>query len=220
MPIVVRDALNRKIGRQPALGEVHGQLTCVNVGTPGRDRRIQVRCTCGTELSVRMSNWRNGGTSSCGCSRLENPSHRTHGQSKSPEWQSWKHAKSRCTNIKADPHGRYVRRGIAMCNRWFNSFEAFLADMGPRPSSKHTLDRFPDNDGDYEPGNCRWATRAEQARNTCSNVLVSVHGEVVCVAEACRRLGLPPAAVYTRLHLGWPVEKAVFTPINRKFSHK
>ena len=96
-------------------------------------------------------------------------SKRTHGESNrgnpTPEYAAWAAMKQRCTNRNAPPFIHYGARGISVCERWMNSFEAFLADVGRRPSPKHSIDRI-DNDGDYEPGNVRWATRKEQRANT------------------------------------------------------
>jgi hypothetical protein len=82
-----------------------------------------------------------------------------------PEYKCWSGAKQRVTNRNCPAYPDYGGRGITMCDRWMNSLAAFLADMGPRPSPKHTLDRFPNNNGNYEPGNCRWATWTQQAGN-------------------------------------------------------
>jgi hypothetical protein len=96
----------------------------------------------------------------------------THGESPysrqgaSPEYRSWVAMKTRCLNPKSDAFDHYGGRGIKICRQWIESFEIFLADMGRRPTLTHTLDRYPDNDGDYEPGNCRWATKSEQRRNS------------------------------------------------------
>lgn len=87
-----------------------------------------------------------------------------HGLSRSLEWRSYHHMKNRCMNSNNDRYHDYGGRGIKVCERWANSFQSFYEDMGPRPSQRHTLDRK-DNDGDYEPGNCRWATRTIQATN-------------------------------------------------------
>lgn len=88
----------------------------------------------------------------------------THGLTKTPEYRAWHSMKQRCLNPNCSRWDKYGGRGIAICQIWLDSFEAFLADMGPRPSQDHSIDRV-DNDGDYEPGNCRWATRSEQQRN-------------------------------------------------------
>jgi hypothetical protein len=87
---------------------------------------------------------------------------RKHGGSGTPEYRAWAAAKSRCSNPNATGYERYGGRGITMCERWRESFPAFLEDMGPKPSPQHSLDRFPDRDGNYEPGNCRWATFIQQ----------------------------------------------------------
>jgi hypothetical protein len=81
-----------------------------------------------------------------------------------PGYHSWRSMIQRCTNPSRHNFKRYGARGISVCDRWRNSYEDFIADMGPRPSPQHSIDRI-NNDGDYEPGNCRWATKAEQAAN-------------------------------------------------------
>jgi hypothetical protein len=98
-----------------------------------------------------------------------NMAQRTHGESTrggpTPEYTVWALMKQRCNNPRSTAFFYYGARGIGVCERWTNSFEAFLADMGRRPSPQHSIDRYPDNDGDYEPGNCRWATKQEQQVN-------------------------------------------------------
>lgn len=136
------------------------------VGTEGA--HWNCRCDCGTERQVRSLNLRYGKTVSCGCFNLEAISARntTHGLTKDgkpPEYIAWENMRKRC-NCQTDPRFKwYGARGISVCERW-NSFENFLADMGPKPSRRHSIDRI-DNDGDYEPGNCRWATWKQQQNN-------------------------------------------------------
>jgi hypothetical protein len=116
--------------------------------------------------------------------------------------------KWRCGNPKAQQYKWYGARGIKVCERWRNSFEAFLSDMGRRPSPGHSLDRI-DNDGDYEPGNCRWATATEQNRNRRGLSLIEYRGETVCMTELCKRTGIPRTTLRRRLATGWPLERAV-----------
>jgi hypothetical protein len=103
-------------------------------------------------------------------------------------------------------------RGVRVCERWLSSFENFLADMGPRPSPRHSLDRFPDWEGDYEPGNCRWATRAEQNSNRRDTVRIEIGGERMTLRQAEALCGVKANTLWRRLRAGWSVERAVSLP--------
>lgn len=125
-----------------------------------------------------------------------------------PEYRAWANMKSRCFDTNRPDYSDYGGRGITVCERWSDSFSNFFADMGPRPSSKHSLDRYPNNDGNYEPGNVRWATPIEQGSNKRNNISVSMDGEVVTLAEACRRKNIPYLKVFKRLEVGHSLEVA------------
>jgi len=115
---------------------------------------------------------------------------------------------TRCSNPNSAMYKHYGARGISVCERW-RSFDNFLADMGQRPSPKHSIDRFPNNDGNYEPGNCHWATDIEQHRNRSDNVLVTFNGQTLTCAEWDERLGKKHGFLRDRLSSGWSVEDAL-----------
>src|ERR1700676_319378 len=123
------------------------------------------------------------------------------------QWATMLH---RCYDRKDPRYSRYGMRGIQVCQRWRRSFAAFLADMGPRPSARHTIDRE-DNDGDYTPRNCRWATKRQQARNRCDNVVIRFRGRVQCLTAWAEELGIVPNTLNYRLRRGWTIKRALTT---------
>ncbi len=125
---------------------------------------------------------------------------------------TWKAMRRRCESPKHRSFPRYGGRGIKVCERW-QDLRNFIEDMGPRPTPKHTLDRI-DNDGDYAPGNVRWATQAEQLRNQVRNRLLTFAGRTQCLTDWCAELGIAKHVLAARLNaLGWSVERALSTPV-------
>ena len=175
-------------------------------------------CDCGKTVEVHAYNLKRGFTKSCGCLNDEMRRKRstTHGKTNSRLYGIWSHMKGRCFCKTDAAFPSYGGRGISVCEEWRDSFETFqewaLAN-GYRDDL--TIDRI-DNDGNYEPSNCRWVSRKEQARNTRNNFVYK--GK--CLSEWCEEIGIDHALVLARLNrLGWPIEKAIFTPV-RHFSHK
>lgn len=117
--------------------------------------------------------------------------------------------RARCRNPKHIDFQNYGGRGIKVCDRWLHSFENFLADMGERPPGM-SIDRHPNKDGDYEPGNCRWATPTEQARNTRRNRMITIEGKTACISEWSEESGVSTALIWHRLNKGWEPQAAVF----------
>jgi hypothetical protein len=144
-------------------------------------------CDCGRECSVNGSRLRRGGTRSCGCIRIRH-GHTQRGR-RTPEWQAWYAMQQRCYQPGATNYHQYGGRGIKVCERWLACFENFLADVGLRPSSKYSLDRI-DNDGHYEPGNCRWATRKDQRANQRKRARLDQFTDEELRAELARRARL------------------------------
>jgi len=130
----------------------------------------------------------------------------------SPEWVVWHSMKQRCENTNSDSYERYGARGIRVCERW-QVFENFLADMGRRPSVRHSIDRFPDQTGNYEPGNCRWAIAAQQNRNRSDNVFLEFSGVRKCLTDWATEVGLSRDIIAWRLKRGWSIERALSQPL-------
>lgn len=171
-------------------------------------RQARVRCHCGTEKLVAIHTLKQGNSRHCGCRMAEITValHTTHGDAsrskKAPEYGTWARMIARCEQQNSKDFADYGGRGIRVCERWRESYAAFLEDMGRRPAGC-SIDRI-EVDGDYEPGNCRWATPSQQARNKRNSRIVTYRGERVCLADACDSAGLPYALVHGRLCKGGP----------------
>ncbi len=189
-------------------GEVFGRLTVIGESDPklrmdGRKaHRSSCRCSCGEETVVWDEHLRSGNTKSCGCIARElagqwkgTHGHRSRAQY-SRTYNCWSGMKQRCYNPKTKEFRRYGARGIIVCERWLTSFDNFLADMGEAPPGL-TLDRIR-SEGNYEPGNCRWADWDTQERNRRNNRRVVIRGVNLTVAEASRKLGISGAAIGNR----------------------
>ena len=144
-----------------------------------------------------------------------------HGHSRvgnrSPENQAWGAMRQRCNNPRDRAYRWYGARGIKVCERW-SSFKHFLADMGPRPSDAHSLDRI-DNDGDYTPANCRWILHSAQMRNTRANRMLTHDGVTLCLTEWAMRKGMKPKTLHQRLLNGWSVADAIESPVVRGWKY-
>ena len=139
-----------------------------------------------------------------------------HGGRRSIEYKSWIAMKSRCCYSKHPHYADYAGRGVTVCERWLHSFADFLADVGRKPSTKHTLDRYPNNDGNYEPGNVRWATASEQAHNRRDNRKYTHDGETLTVREWARKMNTNHATLNFRIKRGWPIEKVFSIPVGSR----
>lgn len=138
-----------------------------------------------------------------------------HGLTELPEYRAWQTMRLRCSNPANQAYPDYGGRGITVCDRWKEDFLAFLEDMGRKPSPKHELDRE-NNNGNYEPGNCRWVVRKVNDRNRRSNRHLTFCGQTKVVAEWCEELNLPRDTVHKRLKAGWTVEEALTIPVQSK----
>jgi hypothetical protein len=194
-------------------GQRFGRLVVVG-RDPANTRRWLCKCDCGSLTANHTSNLTRGLSRSCGCLSRETTSarKRKHGLARTLDYARWRAMRQRCTDPRSEGFSRYGGRGISVCARW-SDFAAFYSDMGPAPAG-HTLERI-DNAKGYEPGNCRWATPTEQANNRRSNHRVEFRGETHTLTEWARLLDLTPKALHLRLARGWPVERALSSPLRR-----
>jgi len=139
----------------------------------------------------------------------------THGMTKTPEYIAWQDMKTRCFNPNYKRYPNWGGRGITVCDRWKNSSENFLADMGLKPTVKHSLDRI-NNDADYCPDNCRWATKAEQQNNRRSNRLITIACVTYTIAQWTEKKSYGETVIQSRLKYGWSEYDAVMTPVHVK----
>jgi hypothetical protein len=197
-------------------------------------------CECGKQTVVRGHKLRIGETKSCGghrppppsatcvdcsapitpyarrcrkCDSRIKPRYSTHGHARRkailPEYAIWGQLKAKCYRKKNHAYKNYGGRGITVCEEWRNDFQAFYGHVGPRPTPKHTIERI-NNNGNYEPGNVKWATRHEQNRNRRNNVNLTIDGVTKCVTDWANVSGTNSHTIYTRVKAGWDDRSAVF----------
>jgi hypothetical protein len=206
-----------------------GNMVCIEqAASTGDGARWLCRCDCGARETRRLSLLRlsikSGNVPKCrACQRLQQK-RRASGarpgrvrQSDDPAWIAWREMIRRCYRVRYKDYPAYGGRGIVVATNW-RRFPAFIADMGPRPSPKHSIDRI-DNDGNYEPGNCRWATQLEQQNNRRNNVTITRDGVSMTVSQWSRVLGIRVGTLFNRVYAGWSIERLFSPPRTRCRSH-
>lgn len=176
-------------------------------------------CTCSCGKNIKLTSVEFRRRYSCGCRKAEALALRatTHGLSKTKEYSIWKSMKRRCkpgNSTYSFAYRWYGAKGIRVCQRWIDSFPHFMEDMGPIPESSNSIDRI-DNNGNYEPGNCRWASSEDQANNTSRNIFIEFSGESKTVAQWSREIGVKAPLVYGRLRANWPGIEALTAPARK-----
>jgi hypothetical protein len=193
------------------VGKRFGRLKVI--GFSHKDKRGKpywiCQCDCGNTTVSRADSLKSGKANSCGCLSAERivRANTVHGRCSNGKkngdatYRSWHSMKQRCCDPNADQYPLYGKRGIKVCNRWLHSFENFVADMGERPVGT-TIDRI-DSNGNYEPGNCRWATAEEQNNNTRSNHFILFRGKTKTLAQWSHEVGISESTVSSRIGRGW-----------------
>jgi hypothetical protein len=193
-------------------GERYGRWTVIERTQGGSHPRYVCRCECGEEREVFALNLKNGQSTNCGCEgrRRQAAAVTRHGGTGSPEHRTWIAIHQRCTNTSDPAWHRYGGRGISVDPRW-NDFATFFANMGLRPGPGYSIERR-DNDGNYTPENCHWATRLEQARNRSTSRRISYNGETKTVAEWAESTGINVETLRGRLRRGVAFWDAIKPP--------
>lgn len=177
------------------------------------------KCDCGKDVTTNSNNVRSGRIKSCGCWQKERLI--THGKSNTKLFSVWSRMRERCTNENRRDFHRYGGRGITVCDEWRNDFQAFYDwAMANGYDDNLTIDRL-DNDGNYCPNNCRWATQKEQANNRSTNIFITYNGNTLTVTQWAEKTGVLCDTLSKRLNkYGWSVEKALTTPIRKQRNNR
>ena len=198
------------------VGQRFGRWTVIRQAeSRNRQARWLCQCDCGTERTVGAQSLTEGRSVSCGCyhKQVISKLFLVHGGAKpgriSPLYSVWGAMKQRCFNPLCKAYPNYGGRGITVCERWASSYANFLSDMGEPPTPKHSIDRI-NNDGNYEPENCRWATQKEQSRNSRNNRHVTIDGTTKVITDWSANSGVSRETILSRLGKGWSASNAVF----------
>lgn len=195
-------------GIKDLTGQRFGSLTAKKyVGAKDGDAKWLCQCDCGNESIVYANNLKRGTTKSCGCKRYNKVT--IHGKSRTRLYNIWGLIIERCTNGNNPSYKNYGGRGITMCDEWRNNFEEFRNwALANGYEENLTIDRE-DNDGNYEPSNCRWVTRSRQANNKRSNHLLTYDNETHTLTEWAKLTGIPRDTLKCRIYRGWEIERAL-----------
>lgn len=181
----------------------YGLLAVVEKGTHGRKliTKWRCKCDCGVEREIFQDQLVAGRARSCGtCKENQRRAATVHGATAggkpTAEFRIWKGIKERCTNAASKSYPRYGGRGIRICDRWAQSFQNFVDDVGPRPTMRHSLDRYPENNGHYEPGNVRWTTPKQQSANRQNSRLLTIDGETRPLYDWAPVLGISRSTIW------------------------
>ncbi|HXQ34629.1 MAG TPA: hypothetical protein VN843_11510 [Anaerolineales bacterium] len=182
-------------------GKIFGRLEVLYRN--GQELPVKWVCICQCEkiISVSDNHLKTGHTQSCGCISTDRvvEYNTTHGLSHTPEYRSWEGMRKRCNNPNNPKYEIYGGRGIKVCEAWSHDFQAFYDYMGPRPGPEYSIDRYPNNDGDYEPGNCRWATSVQQVCNRSNTVRVPYKGQELTLTEISEQTGVSYRLLQARI---------------------
>jgi len=217
----------KKIHDSEIIGKKFGRLTVkkfikYHFFECGKKQKVFLcKCECGTEREILFGSIKSGNTKSCGCLQKEETSNarKKHGMSKTRIYRTWEAMKRRCLKKSDSSYKYYGGRGIEICDRWKNSFENFYEDMKNGYSDELQIERK-NNNGNYSPENCIWATRAEQSKNTRRNVFIICKGKTQTMSEWSAESGICIGTIFARLKLGWSGEKAVTQPVKFLSSRK
>lgn len=202
-------------------GQVFGRLTAIGPTGRGKTGVIWLcRCSCGNILNVQAGSLRHGNTHSCGCYQRERASQSStrHGLTYHPLFRLWSDIIRRCTYPKANNFKIYGGRGIKICDEWRHNFQAFFDYVSILEHCRekgYSLDRI-DNDGNYAPGNLRFATKYEQSHNSRRSILITYNGETKCIADWARSVGMKPSMLSGRLRRNMSIEDALSAPSRYK----
>lgn len=200
--MIAKDIAGQRFGRLVAIRRVENL-------PPYKQARWLFKCDCGKEHTQFGYVVWHGNNKSCGCLRKDTPAHLIHGGTGTPEYRAWASMRGRCLCPTNRAYALYGGRGIKICARW-RSFDNFLADMGPRPTAKHSIDRVNTN-GNYSPSNCRWATKSEQVRNRRLSIIYMGRP----LKDWCESLGLPYQTIWHRYNIG-ERDNLLFRPVRSR----
>lgn len=192
-------------------GKTFGRWTVLGKSDKQAENRTwwECLCSCGKAGTIRRSSLVSKATLSCGCLQIESnkKNKTTHGLSRTKVYCAWESMLARCLKPQTKNFHNYGGRGIKVCKRWMK-FENFLSDMGEPPTKKHSLDRI-ETDGNYEPGNCRWATNRTQQNNRRNNRRIVFNGETLTMTEWSEVSGVPAYTIFNRLKRGWSIRETL-----------